>query len=163
MAIIYVNLFKKAEVIFISPAGILNCSDIIEQKTAVRYDLKVCRFHDEAGSRHIYSEVYMASDSIKRISEAEEQSLRIEHEADSAAALILADAERNAREKAAVIDRETDEEVRHILFDAEEARREKESGAIRIAAEESESLRADISPRIPEAVKAVRELLIGKV
>lgn len=105
----------------------------------------------------------MASDSIRRISETEEQALVIEREADAAAALILADAERTAREKSAKIDRETDEEVRRILFNAEEARREKESGATRLASEQSDAIRADISPRIPEAVNAVRDLLIGKV
>ena len=105
----------------------------------------------------------MASDSIKRISETEEQALQIEREADSAAAVLLADAESAAMAKLAKIDRETDEEVRRILSDAEEARKKKEEDADRLAREESEALRVRVSPRMPEAIAAVRDRIIGKV
>ena len=105
----------------------------------------------------------MASDSIKRISETEERALLIEREADSAASALLADAEIAARGKTANIDRETDEEVRRILSDAEEARIRKEQAADLLAREESEALRVRVSPRMPEAIAAVRDRIIGKV
>ncbi len=105
----------------------------------------------------------MASDSIKRISETEEQALQIEREADSAAAVLLADAESAASVKLAKIDRETYEEVQRILSDAEEARIRKEQAADLLAREESEVLRTRVSPRMPDAIAAVRDLIIGKV
>jgi vacuolar-type H+-ATPase subunit H len=114
-------------------------------------------------SAYYLPEVNMASDSIKRISETEEHALQIEHEADSAAAALLADAESAARRKAANMDAETDEEVRRILAEAEEARLTKESDALQLAVLESAALRTDISPRIPAAIAAVRDLIIGKV
>ncbi len=163
MAIMYVNLFKMVEMIFISRHGISIGSDIMENTNTADSDPPNAPLQRRSTLLTFLPEVIMASDSIKRISEAEERALQIEREADSSAAAMLADAENAARGKAANLDSATDEDVCRILTDAEEARLKTESDALRLAALKSEDLRTDISPRMPAAVAAVRDLIIGKV
>ncbi len=163
MAIMYVNLFKMVEMIFISRHGISIGSDIMENTNTADSDPPNAPLQRRSTLLTFLPEVNMASDSIKRISETEEHALRIEREAESQAAALLADAESSALAKAADIERETDEEIRRILSGAEETRRSKENEAVRLAGEESEVLRTRVSPRMPDAIAAVRDLLLGKV
>ncbi len=105
----------------------------------------------------------MASDTMRLVLEAEERAATIEREADKAAADLLAKAERDALEMVRDYERKTQEECRRILDDADSLRGKKEADALLSAREQARDLRANAAPRIPQAVAAVRNILIGKV
>jgi len=105
----------------------------------------------------------MASDTMRQVLEAEERAATIEREADREAADLLSKAESAVLEMVREFDRKTQEEARRILDDAEEHRGNREAEAVLSAESQAHVLRADAAPRIPQAVAAVRNILIGKV
>ncbi len=105
----------------------------------------------------------MASDNLRRISEAEERAAAIEREADEASASLLASSERTAREKVQQLDQKIEDEIRQILRAADEDRVKLEEDAVRFARKQDLEMRAEVAPRVPVAIAAVRDILIGRV
>jgi regulator of protease activity HflC (stomatin/prohibitin superfamily) len=104
----------------------------------------------------------MASDSMKKIAEAEEQATLIEAEAEAKANAIIADAERLSQLEGDEMAKAAEAEHRKLIQDAEKRRQDFEDEQRLACQSELLSLQDRVAEKIPGAVGYVRNILIGK-
>lgn len=104
----------------------------------------------------------MASDSMMRIAEAENQAASIEEEAKARANAIIADAERLSVARSEEIAKAAEAEYKKLILDAEMRRLLFEKDQNQACESDLIDLRSRVSPKIPLAIAQVRDILIGK-
>ncbi len=104
----------------------------------------------------------MVSQSIAEIEQAEKNAALLEHNAREKAKEILSLAKKRAAESADQSRRDTDIRIEKVIRDAERQRDAFSQEFLQETEEAVQSLSSEVAPRIPVAVEAVTNLLIGK-
>lgn len=104
----------------------------------------------------------MASDSMNKIAEAENQASVIEEEAEAKVNAILTEAERLSAVRAEEITNAAMKECQKMILDAEEKRQLFEEDRRKSCESDILALRTNIASKVPQAVAQVRNILIGR-